>query len=81
MTPPLLLQNKTVEVISIDPLMKRFSVVVVVKAAPLQIHTPEIQSLIARKVGFAVRELVSEGFIPDPKLDKWQITITGIAEP
>jgi len=80
-TPPLLLQNKTVEVVSIDPLMKTFSIVVVVKAAPLQIYTPQIQALIAKKVAFAVKELVSEGFIPDPKANNWTVTITGIAEP
>ncbi len=78
MTPPLII-HQDVEVVSINPLTKTFSVIVKVHGSPLQLYTPQMQILMARKVGVAVRYLVAEGFMPDPKANEWRCQITGIA--
>jgi hypothetical protein len=79
-TPPIILQDKTVEVTSINPLMKTYSVVVKVSVKPLELHTLRVQSMIVKKVARATNYLVMEGFIPDPSVNKWKINIVGIAE-
>lgn len=80
MTPSIVLQNKTVEITSINPLMKTYSVVVKVSVKPLELHTMRVQHMIVKKVAKATNYLVTEGFIPDPLVEKWKINIVGIAE-
>jgi hypothetical protein len=77
---PIVLQNKTVEITSINPLMKTYSVVVKVSVTPIELHTPRVQTMIVKKVAKATNYLVMEGFIPDPSVNKWKINIIGIVE-
>lgn len=78
MNPPLII-HRDVEVVSINLVMRKFTLVVKVTGSPMQLYTPQMQNLIARKVGVAVRYLVAEGFIPDPKKNEWTCEIIGIA--
>lgn len=68
---------RDVEVVTIDPATKVFKVVVHVNAAPMQMHTTEMQLHIAKRVRAAVKYLVDEGFLP-PETDQWKCTITGM---
>lgn len=77
---PIVLQNKTVEITSINPLMKTYSIVVKVSVKPIELHTLRVQNMIVKKVAKATNYLVKEGFIPDPLVDKWKINIVGIVE-
>ena len=72
---------KDVEVVNINPVLKSFSVIVHVQAAPLQMHTPEVQEHVNHRVRYAVKYLVDEGFIPDPHDESWRCTISGICHP
>lgn len=71
-----------VEVTNINPDLKTFSVIVHVKAAPMQMHTPEIKAHVNHRVMYAVRYLVEEGFIPnDPVYGDWKCSIAGVCHP
>lgn len=76
---PIVLQDESVWVLDIDPLAKSFSILVKVNVAPLQLHTPEIQKMIAKKAIYATKYLVSEKFIPDPATNMWKCEVVGVA--
>lgn len=72
---------RDVEVTTLNPVTKTFSLVVHVKAAPLQMHTPEVQERVSLRVQSAVKYLVDEGFIPDPHKESWKCIIAGVCHP
>ena len=76
---PVVLQDKSVAVVDIDHLAKSFSIVVKVNVPPMQLHTPEIQKMIAKKAIYATKYLVTEGLIPDPGVHNWNCEVIGIA--
>jgi len=79
MTPPLMLRD--VEVTTIDAKRKTFALLVHVQAMPIQMHSPEIQHLISHRVQYAVKYLVDEGFIPDPRNEDWKCILAGVCHP
>lgn len=79
MNPPLFIND--IEVVSINPMLKTFSLVAHMKVVPLQMYTPEIISEVQRQVQIAVKYLVVEGFISDPKAEPWQMLLTGMCHP
>lgn len=72
---------RDVEVTTLNPTTKTFSLVVHVKAAPIQMHTPQVQEHVNSRVRAAVKYLVDEGFIPDPHDESWKCVISGICHP
>jgi len=79
MTPALFIRD--VEIVNINKALKTFSLVVHVKAAPTQMYSAEIQGRITERVQCAVKYLVDEGFIPDPKNEDWKCVISGMCHP
>jgi len=71
-----------VEITNINPDRKSFSVIVHVKAAPIQMHTQQVQEHVNHRVMYAVRYLVEEGFLPnDAMFGNWKCSIAGVCHP
>jgi len=71
-----------VEVTNINPVLKSFSLLVHVKAAPMQMASPEVHDHMTRRVQYAVKYLLTEGFIDvDPYKDQWTCEISGVCHP
>ena len=76
MIPPLII-HKDVEVTSIDARTKTFTLLVTLKLTPFQWETFG-EKIISVKVIAAVKYLVAEGFIPDPKTHDWYCIINAV---
>lgn len=79
MNPPLFIND--IEVVTINPMMKTFSLVAHMKVVPMQMYTPEIQLEVQRQIRIAVNYLIVEGFITDPEIEPWNMTLTGMCHP
>jgi len=69
-----------VEVLGIFPEEKVFKLIVHMKAAPIQLHTTQLQRQMGMKVAKAVDYMTHEGFLPTPLDGDWKCVVTGICD-
>jgi len=79
-TVPFVLRD--VEITYLNPVAKTFSLVVHVKATPMQMYSFQVQQHIAARVADTVRYLIAEGFIEgNPIEENWKCSIAGMPHP
>lgn len=75
---PIIINN--VEVLSIDKVNKKFSMLVHIAAEPMQMYTPEVKLLVKQSTAMAIKYLMAEDFIPNSteEIKKWYGTVSGV---
>jgi hypothetical protein len=69
-----------VEITALDPFTRVFWVVLHVKANPVDMGTAWMHEHFARRVDYAAKYLIDEGWIPDPK-SPWSAMISTVCYP
>lgn len=79
MTSPLVIND--VEVITINPLLRYFAVIVHLRDLPEQMNVTDTNNLMRNKLRSAINYMMAEGFLPNIVQENWLIDITSVCHP